>query len=254
MVVQRVPLRERWVFLDQRLEPGDGAGVPPLAEVEVADAVLRHAEPIARFTVPRLHLGQQLAVRILGDEGLELLHGLARFALVALGTAHLPVVTHSKLVLRVIRAPVRRVEAEELLELVHRQHERFDVALAEVRVTQPELRIRAERALRVVVDEAAEELARREPLLVVQQLGASLEEELVGLRNPGRDRVLLPAAGAGRDSERARDEKGCDASDRTVLCHATDADASQRYSSARPSASDTVGWKPRSVRARDVSA
>ena len=59
----------------------------------------------------------------------------------------------------------------------------------------PELRVGAILALRIAVDQLAEVLARDEPALLVELLGAALEQELVGLRRAGR-RLLRRAVGA----------------------------------------------------------
>jgi hypothetical protein len=75
------------------------------------------------------------------------------------------------------------------------------------------------RALRVGVDQRLEELAGREPALLLQGLGAALEQELVRLAGAGRDlgAALGAAGGAERDGGEQEDGDGAEHSNHRVV-------------------------------------
>src|SRR5688500_16609861 len=200
--VDRVAIGELWILLQQRDEALDRAGIPlHRAEVVEPDAVFRLAEAVLRLAQVPARLRQQRTVRKALDEGRQLRNRLARFRLVTLRAAHLVVVRHAELVLRVIGAVVRRVEREELAVFVHRQHVRLDRPLAEEAVGDPELRVGAVGALRIAVHQLPEILARREPATVVERLGAALPEKLVRLERPRGGTLRRGRTGSRRDEQ-----------------------------------------------------
>src|SRR4030095_9191352 len=115
------------------------------------------------------HFVHQTAGWIAIDERLQFAHRLARFGLIALRREHLAEVREPELVLRLMGARVRRIEGEELAELVDGEDERLGGALAEIRVADTELGVRPERTRGVGFDDLLEELASRQPLLVVER-------------------------------------------------------------------------------------
>src|SRR5206468_1719452 len=135
---------------------------------------------------------------------------LFRLRLVPLRGAHLLEMRHAEFVLRVISACVCRIEAQELRVLIDREHERLGRVLAQIRVTQPELRVRSNRTLRVRLDDLLEELAGGEPFLLVERRDPAVEEESVRLRRAGRHGVArlrgARAGGAERNDERGESD------------------------------------------------
>ena len=97
---------------------------------------------------------------------------------------------HAELVLRVVRALVRRVEREELAELVHREHEVVRAAFFEIRVADGELRVGTQRRLRVRLNHLFEVLAGGDPFLRLERRIAFVVEKLVGLLRPGGNGLL----------------------------------------------------------------
>ncbi len=69
-----------------------------------------------------------------------------------------------------------------------REDQRFGRAFTEIGVADAQLGVRPDRALRVGLGDLLEELARRQPLLLVERLVAALEEELVRLRRARAER------------------------------------------------------------------
>ncbi len=252
-VVRPVATGEAGVVLQERLQAIDGARIPALLEVEHADFVLVRAQAIARFAQPLPALVHQRAVRIALDERLELVNRFARFALIALRLPHLLVVRHPELQLRVVGARAGRIERQELAELVHREDQRFRAALAEIGIADAKLGIGPVIALRIGIEDAPEVFARVQPAVLLERFIPLVVEELVGLGGTLRHHVFLAAAR--RRGHREADDEQKDRTDEFRQHHAsTGEDDSQRYSAARPSASDVAGAKPSSARARDVSA
>jgi hypothetical protein len=106
-------------------------------------------------------------------------------------------VRHAELVLRVIGARVGRVERQELAVLVDREHVAFERSLAQKRIGETQLRVGAISTLRIAVHQLPEILARREPVLLVELLGAALPQEPVGVQDAD-GRPLRPRGAAGR--------------------------------------------------------
>ena len=254
-----VAATELGILLEQRLEAIDRAGIPLRAPVKETDLIVGLAQSILRLAEFALDLVDvdrpRGSGRIAIEERLEGLDGFARLGLIALRRAHLLEVGHADLVLRVIGALVRRIEAQKLRVLVQREDERFRRAFAEVRVGEPELRVGAIGAAGVRFDDLLEELARGEPLLVVQLRHAAVVQKLVRLRRSRRDGV----AGVGRTcacsdgGRHGENQKSGEVEPPRSHMHQR-VPANQSYSAASPCSRPTRGSKPRSARASDVSA
>src|SRR5262249_5858325 len=146
-----------------------------------------------------------------------------------------------------IGALVRRIEAEKLAELVDRQDKRLGRVLAHIRVAHPELAVGAVFALWIGVDELTVILARDAPAMLIEILRSAIEQELVRIRCACR-RLLRRASGARAHQPSRQHERRGGSQMSTVD------DDNHRYSAWIPSSSETAGAKPRSWRARDVSA
>src|SRR4051812_1322226 len=83
---------------------------------------------------------------------------------------------------------MRGIERQELAKFIAAQQEVFGPALGEERVAERQLCLGAIGALRIVVDDVAVFLTGLEPLLVCRRLLAALEQELVGIGRPRRNR------------------------------------------------------------------
>ena len=88
------------------------------------------------------------------------LNRLLGLGLVTLRAQHLVEVHHPELHLRVVGARVGRIERQELAKLVLRVHIGGAVVLAEIRVAYAKLGFRAQRALRVRLEQFGEIRAR----------------------------------------------------------------------------------------------
>ena len=95
--VDAVAVGELRIVFEDALETVDRARKPLLTVVEVADLVIRLAQAIARVAQPCLRFGHQAAVRITGDEVLELPQRRPRLGLIALSESHLAEVRHPEL-------------------------------------------------------------------------------------------------------------------------------------------------------------
>jgi len=133
---------------------------------------------------------------------------------------------------------VRRVEVEELAELVDREDQRFGGPFTEVRVADSKLGIGTIRALRVGLGDLLEELARGQPFFLVEGVGALVEQELVRLGRARRHETARCGGAAGGDSDecRAREHRqtGREAGSGHDVCErsrsACQVSESQRYS------------------------
>src|SRR6266540_3409951 len=139
-----------------------------------------------------------------------------------------------------MRALVRRIEVQELAVLVRREHVGFRGSLAEVRISDPQLRIRTELARRIAVYQLPEVLARDQPPFLVQILRPVLDQKPVGLQG-ARRRLLRTAARAGACQHNQQENNR--ASELRHSCHTStgpvDDEASHRYSAWIPSSSVT---------------
>src|SRR5687767_6947026 len=194
--VDRGPAGVFRVVAEHFAEAIDRAGIPADAVVVQPDTVRRLAEAIPRDAPVLLHFGHQRAVREALEEDVEFLERLARFGLIALGRPHLLEMTHRQLVLGVVGAHAGGIELQELPELVRREDDRRGGVFAQVGITNAELGVRTERALRVAVDDLLEIGARVHPLALFEGRGAALEQKAVGLRGSG-GRSGLPGRAAG---------------------------------------------------------
>src|SRR5206468_4279572 len=146
----------------------------------------------------------------------------------------------------------RRVERQELAKLVDGEHERFRRALAQIRVADAKLGVGTIRTLHVGLDHLLEELARQQPFLLVDGGCPFVEQKPVGLARAWRHDAA-PAGPAARGSQcDHEDEQTSGAIEQRRLDHKIS--SSQWYSAANPCSSPTAGAKPRSARARPVSA
>src|SRR5690606_33025548 len=120
--------------------------------------------------------------------------------------------------------------------------------LADVGVADEQLGLGTERALRIVVDDLAEVLARTDPPALLQLFLSAIEEELVSVDPRRHDLTVGAATGPeGRRDEHRHDRRG------EPSAHVRVAPI-QRYMSRRPVSRSTVGVNPRSRLAREVSA
>ena len=109
---------------------------------------------------------------------------------------------------------MRRVERQELPELVRGEDERLGRMLAHVRVADAELGVRAVPALRIAVNELPEVLARREPVLALSCSVPWSNRNLSGSGVPravssdrtraGGQRAKRGSANASRDRRRVK--------------------------------------------------
>ena len=165
------------------------------------------AEPVAGLAQPRADLRHPLLVgRIAVDEVLEFEDGVPRLRLIAFGPPHLVEMHHPDLVLGERRPGMGGVEAEEVLELGQGAHVRLARTLLLVGLADAQARRRAVLALRIVVPDFHEVLARAAPVSFVEGRRPPFEQQAVrlhhaDLRNIGAGRG---AAGGGGEAEQDR--------------------------------------------------
>jgi CDP-diacylglycerol--glycerol-3-phosphate 3-phosphatidyltransferase len=269
IVVHLIAPRVVRIVLQQISKPVHRAADDALPGLEIVEAnqELLVRQPILRGPLEFFNLGPVFALLdgwIPLEERVDVLQRLDGRRLIALGDEHGAIFGLANSIERVVGLRIERVVLQEFAEFVDGQ----DVGRCRLepqhRIAQANLRVLPFVALRVALNQALEILVRRVPMLLVQLLHAPIEEELVGALGAERRhfRLARPAGGPERQQHQTDAARGGRSEDgrgnlhhqlQTQSALATTRD-SHSHSAVKPDSSVAEGTKPRSARARVVSA